>query len=92
MGAGTELEPRGEIFSLSSVKSRLDNIAHRLDRSASLLVDNGETLTGRAPGYLTQLNTKPILYLGNNNNLPLSQLSRLESSHFVCNKVIFLLA
>jgi len=38
--------------------------ATRLDRSASLLVDNGETITGRAPGYLTQLNTKPTLYLG----------------------------
>lgn len=38
--------------------------ATRFDRSASLLVDNGQTVTGEAPGPLTQLNTGPTLYLG----------------------------
>ena len=41
------------------------NIFHfRLDQASSLLVDNGDTVTARAPGYLTQLNTEPVLYLG----------------------------
>ena len=41
------------------------NIFHfRLDQASSLLVDNGDTVTARSPGYLTQLNTEPVLYLG----------------------------
>ena len=91
MDAGTESEPRGEGKYLYSAHFST-SFTHRLDRSASLLVDNGETVTGRAPGYLSQLNTKPILYLGNNNNPLLSQLSRVQSIHFVSNKVIFLVA
>jgi len=38
--------------------------ATRLDQASSLLVDNGDTVTARSPGYLTQLNTEPVLYLG----------------------------
>ena len=69
-GTGSELRGKQSGFCLSVLS---DNTAARFDRSASLLVDNGQTVTGTAPGVLTQLNTRPILYLGN--NLLLSQLS-----------------
>jgi hypothetical protein len=36
----------------------------RLEQTASLMVDNGEVITGSAPGQLRQLNTQAGLYLG----------------------------
>ena len=38
--------------------------ATRTDQAASLLVDTGPLVTGRAAGPLTQLNTGTVLYLG----------------------------
>ena len=36
-----------------------------MEQTASLMVDNGEVITGSAPGNLRQLNAKAGLYIGN---------------------------
>ena len=35
-----------------------------MEQTASLMVDNGEVITGSAPGNLRQLNAKAGLYIG----------------------------
>lgn len=39
-------------------------ILFRLEQTASLMVDNGDVITGSAPGNLRQLNAKTGLYIG----------------------------
>ena len=66
--AGTESEPHGRILTTSKI-FQLKIFCIRVDQTASLQVDNGDTVTARAPGYLTQLNILPTLYLGKHKNI-----------------------
>ena len=66
--AGTESEPHGRILTNSNI-FQLKFFCIRVDQTASLQVDNGDTVTARAPGYLTQLNILPTLYLGKHKNI-----------------------
>ena len=46
------------------ITSGINISCFRLDQSGALQVDNGDTVSARAPGHLTQLNTDPTLFLG----------------------------
>ena len=69
MGYGTGLGRQGDLFfNLNCLVSccRLTYLQSifRLEQTASLMVDNGDVITGSSPGKLRQLNARAGLFLG----------------------------
>lgn len=53
----------------------------RVGREGWLQVDNLPNVTGTSPGWLTQLNTQPLIYIGN------KSLQQIIILYFYYNKV-----
>lgn len=58
--------------------------ATRLERTASLMVDNGEVITGTSPGKLRQLNARAGLFLGGADDLNYLAASRYKTGLVGC--------
>ena len=70
MVSGTGLGQHGDYFNIYKISSiefvfiTISIFIFRLEQTASLMVDNGDVITGTSPGKLRQLNAGAGLFLG----------------------------